>query len=79
MINGKKPTNVKCNSRNKSVCPLDGSCQQNHVIYKCIPSTSVNPDKIYLGTEEAEFKKRYYNYNKLLRRHSYASVTIIFK
>ena len=27
VINGKKPTNVKCNSRNTSACPLDGNCQ----------------------------------------------------
>ena len=37
VINGKKPTNVKCNCRNKSVCPLDGSYQQNDVIYKLLP------------------------------------------
>ena len=75
MINGKKPRNVKCSCRNKSVCPLDGNCQQNDVIYKCIASTSVNPDKVYLGTAEREFKKRYYDHNKSFRHPSYANET----
>ena len=32
VINGKKPTKVKYNYRNVSVCLLDGNCQQNDVI-----------------------------------------------
>ena len=79
MINGKKPTNVKCNSRNTSVCPLDGNCQQNDVIYKCIASTSVNPDRAYIETAEGEFKKQYYNHNKLFRHGSYANETTLSK
>ena len=75
LINGKKPTNVKCSCRNKSVCPLDDNCQQNDVIYKCIASTSVNPDKVYLATAEGEFKKRYYNHNNSFRHHVYANET----
>ena len=76
-INGKKPTNLKCNYRNKGACPLDGNCQQNDVIYKCIASTSVNPDKVYLGMAEGEFKKRYYNHNKLFGHRSYANKTTL--
>ena len=29
VINGNEPTIVKCNFKNKSVCPLDGNRQQN--------------------------------------------------
>ena len=79
VINGKKPTNVKCNCRNKSVCPLDGTCQQNDVICKCITFTSFNPDKVYVGTAEGEFKKRYYNHNKSFRYLSYANKTTLCK
>ena len=69
----------KCNCKNKSVCPLDGNCKQNDVIYKCIASTSVNPDKVYLGTAEGEFKKRYCNHNKPFRHRSYANETTLSK
>ena len=79
MINGKKPTNLKGNYRNKGACPLDGNCQQNNVIYKCIASTSVNPDKVYLGMAEGEFKKRYYDHNKSFRHRSYANKTTLSK
>ena len=78
VINGKKPTNVNSNCRNKSVYPLDGNCQQNDVIYKCITSTSVNPDKKYLGTV-GEFKKQYCSHNKSLRHHCYANETTLSK
>ena len=71
--------NVKCNCRNESVCSLDGNCQQNDLIYKCIASTSVNPDKVYLGTAEGEFKKRYYNHDKSFRHRSYANETTLSK
>ena len=76
-INGKKPTNVKCNCRNKSFCALGGNCEQNDVIYKCIASTSVNPDKVYLEMTEGEFKKQYYNHNKLFRHCSNANETAV--
>ena len=54
-------------------------CQQNHVIYKCIASNSVNTDNAYLGTAEEEFQKRYYNHNKSFRKRSYAIKTTLFK
>ena len=63
----KKVTNEKItprdqgNCKNKNDCPLDGNCQTSDIIYKCIASTTVNPDKIYLGTAEGNFKQRHNN------------------
>ena len=53
-----------CNCRNKGDCPLDGLCQTNDVIYKCVVSTKNMPEKVYLGTAEGDFQKRYYNHRK---------------
>ena len=36
--------------------------QTSDIIYKYIASTTVNPDKIYLGTAEGNFKKTYYTH-----------------
>ena len=52
----------QCKWKNKNDCPIDGNCQTSDIIYKCIVSTTVNPDKIYVGTAEGNFKKRYYNH-----------------
>ena len=41
---------------------LEEKCRTKNIIYKCIASTSGLPDKVYLGTAEEDFKKRYYNH-----------------
>ena len=52
----------QCNRRNKNDCPPYGNCQISDIICKCIRSTTINPNKIYLGTAEENFKKPYYNH-----------------
>ena len=42
------------NCRNKGDCPLDGLCQTNDIIYKCVVSTKNMPEKVYLGTAEGD-------------------------
>ena len=59
----KKLTNEKitprkqCNYKNRNNGPFDGNCQTSDIIYKCIASTTNNPDKIYPGTAEGNFKE----------------------
>ena len=48
------------------------------VIYKCIASTSMNPDKIYLGTAEG-FEKRYNNHANSFRYRWYSKETTLSK
>ena len=81
----KKVTNEKitprdqCNCNYKTDCPLDGNCQTSDIIYKCIASTTVNPDKIYLGTAEGNFKKRYYNHKTSFKNREKANDTTLSK
>ena len=35
----------QCNCRNENDCPLHGNYQTRDIIYKCITSTTVNPEK----------------------------------
>ena len=42
------------NCRNKGDCPLDGFCQTNDITYKCVVSTKIMPDKVYLRTAEGD-------------------------
>ena len=68
-----------CNCRSKGACPLEGNCQVNDVIYKCVASTSMNPDKTYFRTAEGEFKKRYYNHTKSFKHKKNANDTGLAK
>ena len=70
---------LPCNCRAKYECPLDGKCRAKSVVYKCIASTSINPEKLYLGTAEGEFKKRFYNHKKSFKNRGYASDTSLSK
>ena len=67
------PNTNQCNSRTKSTCPLNGQCQTQDIIYKCTVSTSVNPDKTYLGPAEGNFEKRCHNRTKSLRNKRYTN------
>ena len=52
-VNNEKITpRDQCNCKNRNDYPLDGNCQASDVIYKCIASTTVNPNKIHLETAE---------------------------
>ena len=67
------------NCRNKDECPLNGQCLAQDIVYKCIASTSINPNKTYLGTTEGEFKKRYNNHIKSFRHKRYSKETTLSK
>ena len=67
LIKNNTPNTKPCNCRTKSTCHLSGQCQTQDIIYKCTVSISVNPDKVYLGTAEGEFKKRHHNHTKSFR------------
>ena len=41
--------------------------------------TSGNPDKVYLGTAEEDFKKRYHNHTKSFRNKRYTNDTSLSK
>ena len=66
-----------CNCRNKGDCPLDGLCQTNDIIYKCVVSTKNTPEKVYLGTTERDFKKRYHNHKKSFKNRLYECDTTL--
>ena len=48
----------------KNDCPLDDNYQTRNIMYKCIPSTIFNPDKVYLGTAKVNFRN-----NTIITRH----------
>ena len=51
------PNTKSCKCRTKSKCILNDQCQHQDIIYKCTISTSVDPDKVYLGTAGGDLQK----------------------
>ena len=64
VINKDVKESKSCNCRVKSECPLNGQCQVTDIIYKCTVLSPDKPNKVYLGTAEGDFKKRFYNHRK---------------
>ena len=68
-----------CNCRVKSKCPLNGQCQVTDVIYKCTVSSPDKPNKVYLGTAEDDFTKRFYNHRKSFNNEGSVNDTTLSK
>ena len=63
----------------KDECALNGQCLAQDIVYKSIASTSMNPDKTYLGKAERDFKERCNNHTNSFRQKWYSKETALFK
>lgn len=63
-----------CNCKKKDQCPLNGSCVNFDVIYKC-QVTANNDKKFYIGATAGEWKKRYRNHVKSFNNPKYREET----
>ena len=62
LINTSIKNTLSCSCRKKHECPLAGKCRAENIVYKCVASVDVYPNKVYLGTAEGDFKQRFYNH-----------------
>ena len=53
------PNSRKCNCRNKTACPLNGSCLTESVVYRATVTANTKPERVYFGLTEGTFKTRY--------------------
>ena len=67
-----------CSCRNKKNCPLDGSCQEECLVYKA-EVQSKKETKICYGMCEGKFKIRYNNHQKSFRGQKYENETALSK
>ena len=67
------------NCRKKEDCPLEGKCNTENIIYKCIVWTSSHPDKVYIGTAEGDFKNRSYNHISSFKNETQMNKTTLAK
>ena len=77
LSNNQNPTTndptATCNCRKNNICPLQGNCLEENVIYQChIKSTINDPGKFYIGLTGNTFKDRW-NTHKYTLRHENAT------
>lgn len=68
-----------CKLRIKSEFPLNGEFQVTDIIYKWTVLSPGKPRKVYLGTAEGNFKRRFYNHRKSFYNETSANETILSK
>ena len=79
LINTSIKNTLPCNCRKKHDCPLDGKCRAENVVYKCIASVHGNPNKVYLGTAEGDFRQRFYNHRMSFNNEGHSTGTTLSK
>ena len=74
----KRHHKLECNCRIETECPVNGDYRIEDVIYKCTVLTTFQPQKMYLGFAEGEFKKqRNYSQAQSFRNENYSnSITL---
>ena len=61
LYDNEKKRGNSCNCQSKDLCPLNGDCRTENVVYECtvITNEHENSEKIYRGATENEFKAKY--------------------
>ena len=72
----KKKLSFKCHDKN--VCPLNGNCRTQNIIYRCTSPTKNNVKNVYLSDSEWGFKKNwFYNHQQLMWNKNYTKSTTL--
>ena len=79
VINKDVKESKSCNCGIKSECPLNSQCQVTDIIYECTVLSLDKPNKVYLGTAESDFKKRFYNHRKSFNNEGNGNDTTLSK
>ena len=78
LIRANDNNNRKCNCRSKPICPLNGQCLTQRLVYKAKSTTSSN-SFVYYENSEVEFKSRYRNVTKSFRHRECMNDTELSK
>ena len=63
-----------CNCRKPELCPLQGNCLQDAIIYRATVSSGEG-DRFYVGATEQTFKKRYPKHKEALAKKNSKNAT----
>ena len=78
-INKSDPTNDRnCNCHNSRICPMDGKCNDQNIIYQAEVTTPTSSET-YIGLCDTSFKLRYRNHVCSFRNEWYKQATELSK
>ena len=71
----------ECNCRSKELCPLQGKCRSNSVIYECTVGTKedIPVERDYKGVTEGDLKQRIASHNTSFRNIAYRNSSELSK
>ena len=58
-VDASSASDKQCNCRKKDLCPLDGACLTNNVVYKATVTTAPIDARVYTGMTDHSFKTRF--------------------
>ena len=75
------PNERKCNCIRKELCPLNGNCQAENIVYEATITCNERTygENIYIGIAETTFKKRYSNHKRSFNLPAYKNDTELSK
>ena len=75
------PNERKCNCIRKELCPLNGNCQAENILYEATITCNERTygENIYIGIAETTFKKRYSNHKRSFNLPAYKNDTELSK
>ena len=74
-----KQAELPCNCKDKNLCPFDGKCQNQNVIYQAtVVTTQPEPEThTYIGLTATKFKARLSNHETSFNREKYKNATTL--
>ena len=72
-----KPVARQCSCPQNKLCPLDGKCLSENIVYQATVKQSDGQTNTYIGLTSPDFKKRLGNHNKSFRHKRYSHDTTL--
>ena len=75
-VDASSASDKQCNCRKKDLCPLDGACLTNNIVYKATVTTAPDDARVYFGMTEYSLKTRFNNHKVSFkhRKHPHGTV-----
>ena len=78
-VDASSASDKQCNCRKKDLCPLDGACLTNNIVYKATVTAAPGDAKVYIGMTENSVKTRSNNHKVSFKHRKHPHDTVLSK